>query len=402
MPHLDDRRLAGRLAVQSRQSRLRVNFRQAQRVRFPPGSIRVTCGPEAQEKRIAMRQSVAFVIVLFTGVFVPSAGCSSQGDESTPSSGPGGRLEPGAAVAASSSQAADLETMPDVVATVNDTEITKADLAARAQSIQNQLPAGTGRDSMDFYRRVLDELIGSELLYQSSSAKGFAATQAELDAQIARIRSQFPDEAQFEQVLQAQGLNEEDLREMMGRDLAIQKLIESELATEIEVTTEQKQTFYEENPDQMTESEQVRLSHILIGTDENATPEQREEAKKKSEAIRARAVAGEDFAALARENSDDPGSKANGGELPWIGRGDTVPPFEAAAFGLSPGEISEVVETRYGYHVIKMAERKEGGVIPFERAEPQIDQFLRQQAIRDRVQSEIDVLRAAGDVEIFI
>jgi peptidyl-prolyl cis-trans isomerase C len=348
-----------------------------------------------------MKRPGAFFVVLFLGVFALSPACSSQ-DEPTPGGAEASSLEPGAPSVASSTEAADLEVMPDVVAKVNDTAITKAELVARAESIQRQLPAGTGQDSIDFYRRVLDDLISSELLYQSSTAKGLVPTQAEVDTQVAQIRSRFPDQAKFDQVLEAQGLNEEKLRKMMSRDLGIQKLIESEIAAEIEVTAEQKQTFYQENSEQMKEPEQVRLSHILVGADENATPEQRELAKKKTEGIRARAVAGEDFAALARENSDDPGSKAKGGELPWVGRGDTVPPFEAAAFALSPGEISEVVETRYGYHVIKLAERKEGGTIPFEQAEAQIDQFLKQQAIRDRMQTEVDALKAAGDVEILI
>ena len=357
-----------------------------------------------------MKRPGAFFVVLFLGVFTLSAACSSQ-DEPTPGGADASSLEPGDPSAASSAvssttssnqAAADLGVMPDVVATVNDTEITKAALVARAKSIQGQLPPGTGQDSLDFYLRVLDDLISSELLHQSSTAKGFVPTEAELDAQVAQVRSQFPDQAQFDQVLAAQGLNEETLREMMIRDLGIQKLIEAEFASEVEVTAEQKQTFYQENSAQMKEPEQVRLSHILAGADENATPEQRGQAKKKTVEIRARAVAGEDFAALASENSDDSGSKANGGELPWVGRGDTVPPFEAAAFALALGEISEVVETRYGYHVIKMAERKEGGTIPFEQAEAQIDQFLREQAIRDRVQTEVDALKAAGDVETFI
>ncbi len=349
-----------------------------------------------------MKRPAIFFVVLFLCVFALSPACSSP-DEPTPGSAEASSLEPGSESVAPSTQiAADLAAMPDVVATVNDTEITKAALLARAKSIQGQLPPGTGQDSLDFYMRVLDDLISSELLHQSSTAKGFVPTAAELDAQVAQIRSQLPEQAQFDQVLAAQGLNEETLREMMIRDLGIQKLIESEFASEVEVTAEQKQTFYQENGEQMKEPEQVRLSHILVGADENATPEQREQAKKKTEDIRTRAVAGEDFAALASENSDDPGSKANGGELSWVSRGDTVPPFEAAAFALSPGEISEVVETRYGYHVIKLAERKEGGTIPFEQAEAQIDQFLRQQAIRDRVKTEVDALKAAGDVEILI
>ena len=344
-----------------------------------------------------MKRPFVLLVVLSMGAFAPSS-CSSQ-EESAAGSAAASLLEPGPSSPAVSPQATvDLEAMPDVVAKVNDTEITKAELIARAESIQERLPAGTGRDSLDFYRRVLDELISSELLYQSSIAKGFVPTEAEVDQQLAEIRSNFPDQAQFDQALAAQGLNAEKLRKMTTRNLGVQAMI----SEGIEITAEQKQAYYDQNLERMKAPEQVRLSHILVSAEESATPEQRDQAKKKTEDIRARALAGEDFATLARENSDDPGSRANGGELPWVGRGDTVPPFEAAAFALSPGEISEVVETRYGYHVIKLAERKEGSVVAFEQAEPRIEQVLRDQAIQERLRTEIEALRAAGDIEIFI
>ena len=348
-----------------------------------------------------MKKARAIAVVMFLCVYALGLACSSQNESAN-----GGAeasetpLQPAAPAAAQA--ALDPQTLPDLVARVNDTEITKAELIARAQSIQGQLPPGTAGDSLDFYRRVLDDLVTSELLYQSSKSKGFLPSEAEVEAQINQIRARFPDPQQFQQVLQAQGLTEEALRERMRRDLGVQKLVEGELSAEIEVSEAQKQAFYQENTEQMQEPDQVRVSHILVMADENATEEQRAQAKKKTEDLRARAVAGEGFAALARENSDDPGSKANGGELPWMSRGDTVPPFEEAAFALSPGEMSEVVQTRYGYHVIKLAERKEGGTIPYERAQEQIEKFLRDQAVRDRIITEVGALKAAADVEIFI
>jgi peptidyl-prolyl cis-trans isomerase C len=335
------------------------------------------------------------------GALVTSS-CSGQ-EESTAETAAASLLEPGPSSTAVSTQAAaDLGSMPEVVAKVNDTEITKADLVARAESIQGQLPPGTGRDSIDFYRRVLDELINSELLYQSSIAKGFVPAEAEVDAQIAGVRSQFPNEAQFQQALEAKGMSEEKLRAVTARTLGMQAMIDTELGTGIEITAEQKQTFYQQNLTRMKEPEQVRLSHILVSADESATPAQRDQAKKKTEDIRARALAGEDFATLARENSDDSGSKANGGELPWVRRGDTVPPFEAAAFALTPGEISDVVETQFGFHVIKLAERKESSLLTFEQAEPRIERTLKAQVIQERLRAKIESLKAAGNIEVFI
>ena len=339
----------------------------------------------------------AAVFVLMSSCAFAVTYCSGQEEPSSAA------LEPGASSAFAAPQAAvDLAAMPDVVARVNETEIKKDELIARAQMIQGQLPGGAARDTVDFYRRVLDDLVTSELLYQASVAKGFIPTQAQVDEQLAVVRSQFPDQAQFEQSLQSQGLTEEKLREILSRSLGIQQLVETDLTAGIEITADQTRSYYQNNLDRMKRPEQVRLSHILVMADENATPEQREEAKKKIEDVRARAIAGEDFATLARENSDDPGSKANGGELDWVQRGDTVPPFEAAAFALSPGEISEVVETRYGYHVIKLAERKEGESVSFEEAEPRIEKLLRDQEVQQRLRGAIETLKTSGDVQIFI
>jgi len=338
----------------------------------------------------------AGVVLVMMSSCVCALSCSGQ-EEPTAAA----LLEPGAAAAAPQA-AVDLASMPDVVAKVNQTEIKKDDLIARAEMIQGQLPGGAARDTIDFYRRVLDDLITSELLYQSSVAKGYIPTDAQVNEQLAAVQSQFPDKAQFEQSLQAQGLTEEKLREILTRSLGVQQLVETDLTAGIEITPDQTQAYYQNNLDRMRRPEQVRLSHILVSADENATPEQRELAKKKIEDVRARAIAGEDFATLARENSDDPGSKANGGELPWLTRGDTVPPFEAAAFALTPGEISDVVETRYGYHVIKLAERKEGEAVSFEEAEPKIEKLLRDTEVQQRLRGAIETLKASGDVQIFI
>jgi peptidyl-prolyl cis-trans isomerase C len=113
----------------------------------------------------------------------------------------------------------------------------------------------------------------------------------------------------------------------------------------------QARHMYDTNPEKFTDPEQLKLSHILIGKD-------RADIKERSEEVLRRAKAGEDFALLAKEFSDDPGSKARGGDLDLVGLGRTVKPFERAAFQLKePGELSGLVETQFGVHVIKLIER---------------------------------------------
>ena len=110
---------------------------------------------------------------------------------------------------------------------------------------------------------------------------------------------------------------------------------------------------------------------------------------------------GADFAALAREHSEDPGSAANGGEL-TVSRGETVPPFEQAAFALEPGGVSPVVETQFGFHIIKLSEKIEGQPIPYEQMEAGIEQYLTQQGVQEEIESTVESLKAAGTVELFL
>jgi peptidyl-prolyl cis-trans isomerase C len=254
---------------------------------------------------------------------------------------------------------------------------------------------------MEFYHRVLDDLIGAELLFQESRKRALELSDEETEAALTSLKSRLPDPAMFEQVLASEGLTIDALRSQIHRDQSIQKLIDADITPNVKVSADQTRKYYDENTELMKQPDRLRLSHILKRVEPDATPEAKASARTEIEAILERARAGEDFAALARENSDDPGSAANGGEL-TVSRGDTVPPFEEAAFALSPGELSPVVETQFGFHVIKLTEKLEGQVVPYNQVAPRIQEFLTQQAIQDEVGEKVDALRASGDVEILL
>jgi peptidyl-prolyl cis-trans isomerase C len=289
---------------------------------------------------------------------------------------------------------------PEVVARVNGTEITREALLNRAEALKTQMPAQ--QVGSDFYQRVLNDMVEGELLYQSVEKKGLAPTPEEIDVEIEAQRGRFGGEEQLGRALEAQGLTLEDLRVELRKEIGIQKLIEREMIPAISVTPEEKRKFYDENPAQMQRPEQFRVSHILIGVAEDAAPEAKEEAKRKAGALRSLLDAGQDFGELARKNSDDPGSKESGGELPWMSLGQTVPPFEQAAVALSPGELSGVVETQFGFHIIKLHEKRSAGAMTYEEVEGRIDDFLKRKSLQQRLESEIQTLRSQAKVEVFI
>jgi peptidyl-prolyl cis-trans isomerase C len=289
---------------------------------------------------------------------------------------------------------------PEIVARVNGTEITRTALLNRAEALKGQLPQV--QIGPDFYQRVLDDMVGGELLYQSVEKKGLVPTTEEIDAEIESQKGRMGGEAGLTRALESQGLTLDDLRMELKKEIGIQKLIERDFVPAITVTPEEKRKFYDENSAQMQRPEQFRAAHILIRLDESATPEAKEEARKKAGALRSLLDAGQDFAELARKNSDDPGSKKTGGELPWMNKGQTVPPFEAAALALAPGEMSGVVETEYGFHIIKLHERRTAGVMSYEEVEGRIDEFLKRKTLQQKIETEVQTLRTQGKVEVFI
>ena len=152
----------------------------------------------------------------------------------------------------------------------------------------------------------------------------------------------------------------------------------------------------------MTHTPEFRVAHILIQVPTDATPDVKEAARKKASALRSMIEVGQDFGDLARRNSGDPGSKDNGGELPWMSKGETVPPFEAAAMALEIGEMSDVVETQFGFHILKLLELRGGDLIPYEQVQGRIEEYLKQLGLQKRLETEVETLRTQGTVEVFI
>jgi peptidyl-prolyl cis-trans isomerase C len=169
----------------------------------------------------------------------------------------------------------------------------------------------------------------------------------------------------------------------------------------VKVNAGDVQTFYDQNKDKYVEEEQVRASHILIRVPQEASPEDDATLKRKADDTLKRAKQGENFAALASEISDD-GSKENGGDLGFFPRGRMVAPFEEAAFALQPGQMSEVVRTQFGYHIIKAEERKTGRALAFDEAKSQVQEDLTQQQTYERYQQYMAGLRSKAKVDVLL
>jgi len=272
------------------------------------------------------------------------------------------------------------ETIPAVVARVNGEDVAKTDFDRLLKQMEMQagqpVPANR-RDEV--YRALVDQLVTYTALVQETRARGVKVTDAEAkevsDAKLAELRKQMPDDAAFKKALAERNMTEERLRADIRKDLAINKMMEAEFALPPTVSDADVKDFYDKNPDEFTG---VRASHILI------KPDGFDEASKKKartaiDDVLKQAKAGTDFGELAKKHSSD-GSAQQGGDLGFFTKGRMVPEFSDAAFKLQPGQISDVVETQFGYHVIKVTER---AAIPFETVRATLDKDLRESKLKD-------------------
>ena len=285
----------------------------------------------------------------------------------------------------------------------------KSLLAAQSRALPEDAPA--------VERQVLDDLISRQLLLSKSTEADKAKAKVQFEASLQKFKSagKLTDE-EFNQRL-SQQLRIQDLTRQQWEQQSIERamlpiVLQREL--KIDITTDEARKFYDENPAKFEQPEMVRAAHILISTrstDPDAalsggrpkttelSDDQKAAKKKLAEDLLKRARAGEDFAKLAKEYSEDPGSKDNGGEYTFP-RGQMMPEFEAAAFSLNTNQISDIVATAYGYHIIKLYEKIPAKKIDFDKEGSDIKDYLAQREIQKQFPTYVQGLRKDAGVQI--
>ena len=289
------------------------------------------------------------------------------------------------------------------VARVNGKDISAAE-HKRAQKIliENkpglQIPATLQKE---FEMQALNQLISSELLFQASQKLDIKDLDKQAEVKLAQTKNRFPDVNDYAKGLQDIGMDEKMFLDSVRRDLAISYLVNTKIASDITVSQEEIQKFYDHNPEKFRLEEQVRASHLLIGVDSKAGPEEKKAARDKADRLHRDLLNGGDFAKLAKETSTCPSSK-QGGDLGFFSRGKMDTQFEKAAFALEAGGLSDVVETRYGYHIIKMVERKKAEQIPLSTASKKIEDYLRAQKTNAAVEVFVGEARKNAKIDMLL
>jgi peptidyl-prolyl cis-trans isomerase C len=293
--------------------------------------------------------------------------------------------------------------IPAVLARVNGESIERWEFDNAVKRIEARAGGPVPPERRDaVLRGVLDQLVSYHLLAQESRARKLPVADQEVDARVAEIRKNFPDEVSFTQAMSAQGLTAEHLRAQTRTNIEVQKVIDAEVSSKVSVQDFEVSAFYTKNRERFQQGESVHASHILIAVPRDATPEQKAEAKSKAQAALRDLRKGADFAAVARAQSQDPGSAQNGGDLGFFAKGQMTPTFEAAAFKLQPGAISGVVETPFGFHIIKAFERRPARTAPLTEVSGQIRGFLAQGQQAEMLEQLIAQVKTRSKVEVLV
>ena len=225
--------------------------------------------------------------------------------------------------------------------------------------------------------QMLAGLLREELIRQGAKQSNITVTDEDVQSELDRLADQFGSTVGLEQVLSQYGMTLDDLRGQIRSTL----LLEGIAAKDVTVEEEELKTYYEENKDKYTEPEQVKARHILVEDEETA------------KSILKQLEMGEDFAEIAKEKSTDPGSKDKGGDLGFFERGVMDTSFEEVAFSLGIGETSAPVTTMFGYHIIRVEDKKPERLLPYENVQDDV----RKQVIKQKAKLTSAVLSELKD-----
>jgi parvulin-like peptidyl-prolyl isomerase len=288
---------------------------------------------------------------------------------------------------------------PDEIAVVvNGEPVSTWEIRLLFPQIQGEL-AAQGLDTKGdmVIRAALQRAIDNRLLAQEATRLGIQPNEQRVNERLSEMAERAGGRAKLEAELITTGITYEQLRATVVQADLVQSLVESEVVSHIQVTDAEIAAFYDENLDLFKQPDKIHCRHILFKAGPDASPAEREAARANAVAAHERAVAGEDFAGLAVELSEGPNA-LKGGDLGFTTRGQMVESFDEAVWGLAPGEISDVVETELGYHVIKVEEIVTGKTVPLEEARPVIEDLLRQQKTGDGIGVLVVELRKKAEI----
>ena len=295
------------------------------------------------------------------------------------------------------------EIIDGVAAIVNDDVITLSEVDEAGAPIYREIQRKYGQDAQaeiaQARREVLDQLVDQKLMEQVIKKYEITASDSEVDLAINDVKKQNGiTQEGLERALAREGITYEEYREQVRSQIERTKLVSRQVRNRSDIGDGQAKKYYGEHPDEFRQDEEIKARHILVPVGPGANAADRAAARTKAQQALALVKAGGDFAAMARKYSTGPTAR-EGGELGWISRGQTLPEFEAAAFLLDKGRTSDVVETKLGFHIIQVEDRKPARTVSYDEAKPAIRNKLAQEQIESQFGGWMKKLRENAYIE---
>ncbi len=248
-------------------------------------------------------------------------------------------------------------------------------------------------------QRAVEQAIGAKLLFEQAAKLDLVVTDAEVDEKVQELAEQVGGPEKLQEMLKKQGLAEEAFRAQLKNGQRVDKLIAKVTAGIPDPKEEDIRKHFEAHKDEYKREERVQAQHILV-TPQNESPQAKFDAIAKVNQIRGRVMAGGDFGDEAAAHSDCPSGKSAAGSLGWFSRGMMVPEFDKVVFALKVGELSEVIETQFGFHIIHKNDEEHATEASFDDVRESIRDFLRHTARGEAVAAYVAELREKASVEI--
>ncbi|CCQ89324.1 putative Foldase protein prsA [Nitrospina gracilis 3/211] len=305
--------------------------------------------------------------------------------------------------------------LPDVVARVNGVDLESKYIRFELNRMLKDREEAVPLDQRErLALDILDREINRELIFKEGGKSGFNVDAKLVSEQFSKLKENYESEEAFQKALEARGLTEEDIKKSIEVDLTANSLLRDQVKNKIVITDQQVEHFYEQRKNVFQRPEAYRAQHIfvpLIPVDviETTPIEQLKadkekyiaEARKKIETVYEKLKAGADFAELARTHSEDVGSAEKGGDLDFIYKGVFDPEIDEAVSRLKIGEVSGIVKSKYGFHILKLNETKPAEDVPLEEVKASIQNYLFTSEAEKVIARYIDSLRKKADIQVF-
>ncbi len=298
-----------------------------------------------------------------------------------------------------------LSFLPSVVAEYDGKKLTAAafrkQAAPQLMMLLSRNPRMPTAQLRTIVAAMVKQIVDRDLLAEIAAKAGFKPDIKKANAKLTDLARRFGGEKGLAKILAIQGLTRAEAVAQIAKDMSVSAWIDKTLRPKVTVSEAALKKYFAQHKNEFGTPEKVDASHILIACKANAPKAEQEKARKKAEAVLAKLKKGADFAEMAKKYSDCP-SKARGGDLGMFGHGEMVPAFERAAFALKPGQLSGIVHTRFGYHIIKGGKHQKASAARFEDVKGKIRDKLTRGKLIALLQKRLDSARKAAKVKILV